>query len=183
MMLDGYSDPTFPGYLGNKVYLVVTAYPSEGTSIRVDMVNKNTQTTPFATVNYTIPAGTTPFMVNYTCDQCYAMGQDWYTYVTYANYEDVLYQFGKDITLGIQSASVEALDTSLTASITGLTVGVNYYVMLTCELNSAVWGKNFAADSTAKTISEITGIKCAGQKYLILSSGDEVHKTNYTLSN
>ena len=183
MTLAGYADPVFPTYLGNLSYLVVTDYPAEGAAVRVKMVDANNPDTPFATVDYTIPAGTTPYMANYSCDQCYALRSDWYTYITYVNYADADVQMLKDISLSISTAQFEALGNSLTATLGGLTVGVNYYVTLTCEYNSVVWGKNFAADSESKSISENTGVKCFGQKYLILSSGDGVHKTVYALSN
>lgn len=180
-MLSGYADPVFPGYLGNLTYLVVMDYPAEGAQVQVKMVDANNPDTPFATVNFTISAGTTPFMANYSCDQCYALGSNWYTYITYLDYADVDVQMLKDISLSISTAQVGVLDKSLTATLGGLTVGVNYYVTLRCEYNSAVWGKNFVADSESKTISETTGIQCFGQKYLILSSGDDVHKTVYAL--
>lgn len=167
----------YPAYLGNNaVHVALLTYPSEGVSVTFTADTGGS----LSTMKATIPAGSSPFVANITCDACYLGGAKVTVYVGLSTTSPQVV-LSKDTDFAITDLDVtdeptDPLPASVEATFRGLTVNEVYSLGLWCHNPPMVVYTTYTATSSSpQYVYDAQPGICSTVRYLIIASPGNVH--------
>ena len=159
------------------MHLNIYGYPPEGADAQFVFYDKSSGTASGSdSMTVSIPAGTGPFLYNYTCTLCYDLTYKLGVSMNYVGDSSTTWAATYDSSIAIADVDFKSGSTDFSADLNKLTVGQPYYLVVLCGSPNLYYRMDFVAESRYQTVSgTFSNLPCTGNIDVALSSADNVH--------